>query len=249
MMRGERSAIFFISDFHAGLQDVQSEQLKLDRLERLFAIIKAEGRSLYILGDMLDYWLEFRHVIPKGFTRLFCLLSDLVRHNIEVYYVAGNHDFYLGRFFDEELGIKTLYGMHQFRFDGKTFMVAHGDGLGKGDTGYKLFARVTRNRFNLALFTGFHPDLAIGLMKRLSMLSRKHKPDNRVFDSDRLLDFAESLAKEKEFDYFLCGHNHVAGVKELAGGRKRYLNLGSWIEGSSPYGVFSGGVLQLKDLS
>jgi len=241
-------ASYFISDFHAGLQDEKTEQLKLDNLERLFAIIKAEGRSLYMLGDIFDYWLEFRHVIPKGFTRLFCLLSDLVRSQIEVIYVAGNHDFFLGRYFDDELGIRTLYGMHELQIDGSRFVIAHGDGLGKGDIGYKLFARVVRNRFNLALLSGFQPDLAIGLMKRLSQLSRKHKPDNRVFENDRLLNFAELLAKEKEFDYFLCGHNHVKGITELAGGRKTYVNLGSWIEGGTPYGVFRDGVFHLKEL-
>ena len=111
MKKQEMPAIFFISDLHFGLQDEKSEQLKMDNLERLFAIIKAEGRSLYMLGDIFDYWMEFRHLIPKGFTRFFCLLSDLVRHDIEVVYVAGNHDFSLGRYFDVELGIKTMYGM------------------------------------------------------------------------------------------------------------------------------------------
>ncbi len=194
MKKEEMPAIYFISDIHLGLQDDKSEQLKLDNLERLFAIIKAEGRSLYMLGDILDYWMEFRHVIPKGFTRFFCLLSDLVRHNIEVVYVAGNHDFYLGRYFDDELGIKTMYGMHELLYDGRTFIFAHGDGLGEGDLGYKLFARFIRNRFNLALLSGFHPDLAIGIMKMFSQLSRKHKPGDLVFETDRLLNFAESLA-------------------------------------------------------
>jgi UDP-2,3-diacylglucosamine hydrolase len=240
--------IYFISDLHLGLQDEKTEQLKLDNLERLFAIIKAEGRSLYMLGDILDYWMEFRHLIPKGFTRFFCLLSDLVRHGVEVFYVAGNHDFYLGRFFDDELGLKTMYGLQEKSIEGRKFIFAHGDALGKGDLGYKLFTRLVRNRFNLAMLSAFHPDLAIGLMKWLSQLSRTHKPGPRVFDNDRLLNFAESMAAEKDFDYFLCGHNHVRGVKELSTGRSRYVNLGTWIDGSSPYGVFSGGEFHLNVL-
>ena len=220
----------------------------MENLERLFAIIKAEGRSLYMLGDIMDYWMEFRHLIPKGFTRFLCLLSDLVRHNIEIVYVAGNHDFNLGRYFDDELGIKTLYGTNELLYDGHKFIFAHGDGLGPGDIGYKLFARLVRNRFNLSLLSGFHPDLAISLMKMLSQLSRRHKPADRVFAIDRLLNFAESLAAEKEFDYFVCGHNHVKGIRELPGGTSRYVNLGTWINGSLPYGVFHNGVFQLKEL-
>ncbi len=248
MNRGEKQAIFFISDLHIGLQDEKSELLKMENLERLFAIIKAEGRSLYMLGDIMDYWMEFRHLIPKGFTRVLCLLADLVRHNIEVVYVAGNHDFYLGRYFDDELGIKTLYGINELLCDGRKFIFAHGDGLGKGDYGYKLFARLVRNRFNLALLSGFHPDLAIGLMKMLSQLSRKHKHVDRVFEINRLLQVAESLAAEKDFDYFVCGHNHVKGITELSGGRSRYVNLGTWIDGTLPYGVFDDGIFQLREL-
>jgi len=240
-------ATYFISDIHIGLQDQKNEQLKLDNLERLFTIIKAEGRSLYMLGDILDYWMEFYHVIPKGFSRFISLLSDLVRHNIEVVYLAGNHDFYLGRYFDDELGVKTIYGMHERLIDGRKFLIAHGDGLGKGDIGYKLFARVVRNRFNLSLLE-FHPYLAIGLMKYLSRLSRKHKKVDRVFETDRLLNFAESLAAERKFDYFVCGHNHAQGLKELSVSPCRYINLGSWIEGKLPYGVFKNGVFQLKEL-
>jgi len=242
------SAIYFISDIHLGLQDEKIEQLKLEKIERLFAIVKAEGCSLYMLGDILDYWMEFHHVIPKGFTRFFCLLSDLVRHNIKVVYVAGNHDFYLGRFFDDELGIKTTCGMHELRLDGRKFVIAHGDGLGKGDLGYKLIASFIRNRFSISLLSSIHPDLAVAIMKGLSQLSRAHKPVNIVFETDRLLNFAESLAAEKEFDYFVCGHNHVKGVTELSTGTSRYVNLGTWIDGSSPYGVFKNGIFQLMEL-
>ena len=226
--------------------EIRAEQQAF-RNYRLFVIIKAEGRSLYMLGDILDYWMEFRHVIPKGFSRFLCLLSDLVSHNIEVVYVAGNHDFYLGRFFDDELGVKTIYGLHERLIDGRKFLIAHGDGLGKGDIGYKLFARVVRNRFNLSLLE-LHPDLAISLMKYLSRLSRNHKKVDRVFETDRLLNFAETLAAEKKFDYFVCGHNHVQGIMELSVSPCRYVNLGSWIDGSLPYGFFKNGVFQLKEL-
>ena len=138
--------------------------------------------------------------------------------------------------------------MHELLLDGRKFVIAHGDGLGKGDFSYKLFARFIRNRFNISFLSGMHPDLAIGIMKGLSQLSRAHKPVNLVFETDRLLNFAESLAAEKEFDYFVCGHNHVKGVRELSSGASKYINLGTWIDGSSPYGVFKNGFFQLMEL-
>jgi UDP-2,3-diacylglucosamine hydrolase len=243
------AATFFISDIHVGLQDKQSEELKLDNLERLFAIIRAEGRSLYMLGDIFDYWMEFRHLIPKGFTRFYCMLFDLVRSGIEVTYLAGNHDFYLGRFFDEELGVKTLYGVQDVVIDGSKFILAHGDGLGKGDIGYKLFAHLIRNPFNIALLTRFHPDFAIGIMKRYSRLSRDKKPGIDLLETDRLGNYAKSLAQEKDFDYFVCGHNHVHGITVLPGAARSYVNLGSWINGALPYGVFERGAFELRELS
>jgi UDP-2,3-diacylglucosamine hydrolase len=248
MKREEIRSTYFISDLHAGLQDRRSEQIKLDRLERLFALVRTEGRSLYMLGDILDYWMEFIHVIPKGFTRLFCLLSDLVRSGVEVVYLAGNHDFHLGRFFEDELGVHTLYGLQEVLIDGRKFILAHGDGLGKGDLGYKFFASVIRSPFNVALLSRFHPDLAIALMKGYSRLSREKKPDNRVFETDRLLDFAENLASERDFDYFICGHNHVRGITKLRNGAKTYMNLGSWIDGPPSCGIFLNGILELREI-
>ncbi|MEI6638116.1 MAG: UDP-2,3-diacylglucosamine diphosphatase [Chlorobium sp.] len=242
------AGIYFISDIHLGLQDDQSERRKLDKLEYLFSIIRSEGHSLYMLGDIFDYWLEFRHLIPKGFTRFLCLLSDLVRHNIDIVYVAGNHDFSLDRYFDEELGVKTMYGMNQLHLDGSRFIVAHGDGLGDGDIGYKIFSRFVRNRFNLSLLKGFHPDLALGLLKWLSQLSRTHKPVNIPLERDRLLHYAEVLVTERDFDYFICGHNHVKGIVELSDGSSRYVNLGTWIDGGSPYAVFRNGVVELREV-
>ncbi|ABL66346.1 UDP-2,3-diacylglucosamine diphosphatase [Chlorobium phaeobacteroides] len=244
----DMGATFFISDTHFGLQSQEDEDLKLEKLETLFAIIKAEGGSLYMLGDILDYWMEFHHVIPKGFTRFICLLSDLVRSHADVYYLAGNHDFFLGRFFDEELGVKTLYGVNSFTRDGKQFIVAHGDGLGEGDIGYKLFARFVRNRYFLGLFTGFHADLGVALMRKSSRFSRHHKQVNYTMEKDRLLNFAQSLVTKQEFDYFVCGHNHVRGEYLLSNGSSRYINLGSWIDGINSYGVFRDGALSLQEL-
>ena len=240
--------LYFLSDLHLGLQEPQAEQEKLERLETLFALIREQGGALYLLGDILDYWMEFRHVVPKGFTRFFCMLSGLVQSGVEVTWLAGNHDFYLGSFFDDELGVKTGYGLQEVRHDGKLFLVAHGDGLGEGDTGYKLFARFVRNRFNLGLLTAFHSDLATALMKRFSLLSRKHKKVDMRAESTRLLDFATALALERDFDYFVCGHNHSERIEKVHESGSTYANLGSWIEGRYQYGVYEQGQFRIRKL-
>ncbi|UWX57373.1 UDP-2,3-diacylglucosamine diphosphatase [Chlorobaculum sp. MV4-Y] len=240
--------LYFLSDLHLGLQEPQAEQEKLERLEKLFSLIREQGGALYLLGDILDYWMEFRHVVPKGFTRFFCMLSGLVRSGVSVTWFAGNHDFYLGSFFDDELGVKTCYGLQEVHHDGKLFLLAHGDGLGEGDLGYKLFARFIRNRFNLGLLTAFHSDLATALMKHFSLLSRKHKKVDMRAESTRLPDFAAALAQERDFDYFVCGHNHSERVQVVHESGSTYVNLGSWIEGRYQYGVYEQGQFRLEKL-
>jgi UDP-2,3-diacylglucosamine hydrolase len=242
------SALYFLSDLHLGLQEPQAEMKKLDQLDSLFSVIRNEGGALYLLGDILDYWMEYRHVIPKGFTRFFCMLSGLVRGGVEVTWLAGNHDFWLGRYFDEELGVKTLYGMHEVRHDGKLFLMAHGDGLGAGDTGYKLFARFVRLPFNLKVLTAFHADLATALLKRFSLLSRKHKKVDMQIEMTRLFDFATALARKRDFDYFVCGHNHSERLQVVHESGSTYVNLGSWIEGKYQYGVYEQGEFRLRQL-
>lgn len=241
-------ALYFVSDLHLGLQEPQAEAEKLERLETLFSTIITNGGSLFLLGDILDYWMEYRHVIPKGFTRFFCMLSGLVLSGVPVTWLAGNHDFYLGHYFDEELGVKTMYGLHEVQHDGRTFLMAHGDGLGEGDLGYKLFARFVRNRFNLGLLTAFHSDLSTALMRWFSRLSRKHKKSDRHVKSTRLIDFATSLAQERDFDYFVCGHNHAERLQVVHESGSTYVNLGSWIEGRYQYGVYEQGKFQLVKL-
>jgi len=240
--------LYFLSDLHIGLQEPQVEAEKLQRLETLFSIIRENGGALYLLGDILDYWMEFRHVVPKGFTRFFCMLSGLVRSGVEVTWFAGNHDFYLGTFFDDELGVKTCYGLQEVRHDGRTFLMAHGDGLGEGDLGYKLFSRFVRNRFNLGLLTGFHSDLSTALMRGFSRMSRKHKKVDMRVESTRLIDFATSLAMERDFDYFVCGHNHAERIQAVHESGSTYVNHVSWIEGRYQYGVYEQGNFRLVKL-
>ncbi len=241
--------LYFVSDVHLGLQDPDAEREKLDRLEALFSLVQRERGRLFLVGDILDYWMEYREVIPKGFSRFLCMLSSLSRSGIEVTYLAGNHDFWLGRYFDDELGVRTCYGLQEVRHDGKLFLVAHGDGLGEGDLGYKLFARFVRNRFNLGLLTGFHPDLSTSLMKKFSMLSRRHKPVDRKAEPRRLLDFATELARERVFDYFVCGHNHAERMEQVGESGCTYVNLGTWIEGQYPYGVYDEGLFQVRKVN
>ncbi|MCG8345550.1 MAG: UDP-2,3-diacylglucosamine diphosphatase [Chlorobiales bacterium] len=242
------SKSFFISDIHFGLQADHEENIKVERFRQLSGIISKEGGALYMVGDMLDYWMEFHHVIPKHFSRFFCLLEGLVRQGIDVHYYAGNHDFYLGDYFSSSLGVHTWYGMRESVIGGKKFVIAHGDGLDRSDIGYRFFVKFVRNRFNLSLLSTLQPDLAIAIMRYLSRLGRKHGGSNIHREADFLLQHADTMAGTNDFDYFVCGHSHLRSHKKLSNSHSEYINLGTWIDGEYPYGVFDGRTFSLEQL-
>ncbi len=239
---------FFISDIHLGLQDDHAEAGKIRHLEKLFDMVASDGEALYMLGDILDYWMEFRHVIPKYFSAFLCLLKELSGHDVRLYWFSGNHDFSLGRFFTDEYGVICLYGMHEMVIQQHRFMIGHGDGLDRSDIGYRLFVAMVRNRFNQFLLSSLQPDLAIAIMRTFSRLSRERNPSVSGHESDFLQQYADALVGEKDFDYFVCGHSHALKKTTLANARSHYINLGTWINGSYPYGIFDNGVFSLQEL-
>lgn len=237
---------YFFSDVHFGLQDRHLEAAKLNLMLELLDEIGQEGKRLYMVGDILDYWMEYQHVVPKGHIRFFAALYELVQSGVEVHYLAGNHDFYLGRYFDEELGVQTHYSTLVHDIDGKRFYILHGDGVGKGDTGYKIFRAVVRNNFNLRWFRWLHPDLGVGLMAFLSKLSRKHSYVEKDYgEQERLIIFANEELTRTPFDYFVCGHRHIVKLHLLHNQKSYYVNCGTWIGGMPTYAVFDGVEMKL----
>lgn len=239
---------YFISDLHLGLQSGVEENQKLARLEKLIAIAGNGPSEFYLVGDILDYWMEFRHVIPKYFSSFLCLLGELSRSSTAVHWFSGNHDFALGQMFTEEYGVHCHYGMKEMLVQGNRFIIGHGDGLDKRDIGYRIFVAMVRNRFNQRLLSGLHQDFSIGLMRYLSRLSRHKKKPSGASESDFLFQYADRLAGEQEFDYFVCGHSHMLRQERLHNGQAEYVNLGTWINGNYPYGIFTGGRFSLQEL-
>ncbi len=239
---------YFISDLHLGLQARIEEHEKLAHLEKLIGMAGQGSSELYLVGDILDYWMEFRHVIPRYFSSFLCLLEQLSRSGATVHWFSGNHDFALGRMFTDEYGVHCHYGMKEMQIQGKRFFIGHGDGLDKRDIGYRIFVAMVRNRFNQKLLSCLHQDFSIGLMRYLSRLSRHKKKPSGASESDFLFQYADRLAGEKDFDYFVCGHSHMLRQERLHNGQAEYVNLGTWINGSYPCGIFSDGRFSLQEL-
>jgi UDP-2,3-diacylglucosamine hydrolase len=242
--------IFFASDFHLGVDAPGNSSREREmRIARWLDAIAPQCGELYLVGDLFDYWFEYRSVVPKGYLRLLGRLANLRDQGVPVTFFTGNHDMWMFRYFEEELGIPVLREPVLREFQGKRFLIGHGDGLGPGDHGYKFIKAVFANRLCQWLFARIHPDTGIALMRYFSGKSRAATGDESQFlgaEKEWLVQFCEEEIKKTEVDYFIFGHRHLPIDHTLSDGRTRYINLGDWLRYNT-YAEFDGKEIVLKE--
>ena len=234
----DRKGIYFVSDVHLGLQVGDAAGREARFVAFLKSIPAETTRALFLLGDIWDFWYEYKYVVPKGSVRVFAALTELMDAGVEVFFFPGNHDMWCFHYF-EELGMKVLQQPYRFEADGKTFCVGHGDGLGPVPFGYRLMHAVFACRPIQALFSTLHPTLAFALGNAWSRRNRLSHPSYQFRGSDEpLYQFAEKYAAGHPVDYFIFGHYHAQVDLTLPSGA-RLLMTKSWIE-DSPYWYWDG---------
>jgi len=235
-------SIFFISDVHLGLHDRGREKEKEERLLSFLSHVEEHGEQLFIVGDLFDYWFEYKYVIPRGYHHTISKLARLVEKGIAVHYVAGNHDFWLKDFFPNDLGIPVYKNPFAMMLRGKKFYFHHGDGLALKDTGYRILKKILRNKFSIFLFSIVHPGITAPIAKGTSRSSREYTANKDYGETDGMLQFATEKIKEG-CDVVIMGHRHVPSSQKI--GRGTYINLGDWISYST-YAEFDGNTVELK---
>ncbi len=240
--------IYFASDFHLGVPGATSSAERERQIVRWLDQIAADAEAIYIVGDLFDYWFEYRAVVPKGYLRLLGKLAELRDRGLPVTFFTGNHDMWMFSYFQEELGIPVLREPVTREYGGKRFLIGHGDGLGPGDHGYKFIKKVFAHPVCQWLFARLHPNLGIGLMRYFSGQSREVTRGDELYlgaDREWLVQYCEEHLRQEEIDYFIFGHRHLPLDILLSNGTSRYLNLGDWLHYRS-YAVFDGTELELK---
>lgn len=227
----ERDTIYFASDFH--LDNSEKGKERELRVVAWLDSIKHNAKEIYLLGDVFDFWFEYKYVIPKGFSRLFGKLAELSDAGVDLHIFTGNHDVWMFDYFTEEFNaVVHREEIRITRFD-KTLIVGHGDGLGPGDHGYKFIKAIFTNRLCQRLFAALHPGLGVSLARFFSRKSRESTRDKDAIylgdDKEYLVRYCNSVNEKESIDYFIFGHRHMLLDKELANGG-RYLNLGAWFE-------------------
>ncbi len=217
---------FFVSDLHFGLQSKEKE----NELERKFVSFLEytleNAGELYILGDLFDYWFEYRRVIQKGYFRTFTALQNLTEAGIKVHYFVGNHDFMHRDFFEKEIGLTLHQKNFETTIDGKRFFLGHGDGLIANDYGYLFLKMILRNKFFQWIYSLIHPDFGIWLASLSSKTSRNYTEDKDYGEKDSLFEFAKKRI-DSGFNYVVFGHSHIRKVRKWGSGS--YINLGTWL--------------------
>ncbi len=240
--------IYFLSDFHLGAPDAMASRQREKRIVQFLESVRNTAAQIFIVGDMFDFWFEYKLVVPRGYTRLFGKLAELSDAGILIHFFVGNHDMWMRNYFETEFNIPVYYGPKQFEFNGKQFLIGHGDGQGPGDNGYKFLKKIFRNKICQWMFGVLPPYFGMGIANYFSRKSRElaGKKVEKFLGEDEewLIIFCKETLKKQHFDFFIFGHRHLP-IDFTLNENSRYINLGEWINYDS-YAVFDGSNTSLK---
>ncbi|ANI88754.1 UDP-2,3-diacylglucosamine hydrolase [Arachidicoccus ginsenosidimutans] len=240
--------IYFLSDFHLGAPDYEKSLLREKKIIAFLNSIKDEASEIFLMGDMFDFWYEYKKVVPKYFVRLLGKFGEISDSGVKIHFFIGNHDMWMNGYFEKELNIKTYSEPQHFEYNGKKLLIGHGDGLGPGDKGYKFLKKIFRNKFCNWLFGQLHPTWGIGLANYFSRKSREKTGDANAEwlgeDKEWLVIYCREILQKENIDYFIFGHRHYPVDLKL-NEESRYINLGDWITNFT-YAEFDGNDIKLK---
>lgn len=239
---------YFASDFHLGAPDYESSLEREKRIVAWLDEIKADVTELFILGDVFDFWFEYKNAVPRGYVRLLGKLAEISDAGIPIHWFIGNHDMWIFDYLPKELRVTMHKSPIRRELNGKKFYIGHGDGLGPGDYGYKFIKKIFRARLSQWLFARLHPNFGIGLANFFSSSSRKTNQEaDKIFlgkEKEWLAIYCEEIAAKEEIDYFIFGHRHLPIHLKLDNGGE-YFNIGDWITHFT-YGVLANDTFQIK---
>ena len=240
--------IYFLSDFHLGAPDATSSLVRERKIVSFLNYIQDDASAIFIVGDIFDFWYEYKTVVPKGNVRLLGKLAELTDKGLPIYFFVGNHDMWMKDYFQIELNIPIYFEPKIFEWNDKKFYIGHGDGLGPGDQGYKFIKKIFRNKLCQWLFGQLHPNWGIGLANYFSKKSREKTgtSDEHYLgeNAEWLILYCKEVLQKEHFDYFIFGHRHYP-IDFTLNEKSRYINLGDWIR-SFTYATFDGNIVELK---
>lgn len=244
--------VYFASDFHLGIPDYASSLIREKKIVAWLEMVSIDASEIFLMGDIFDFWFEYKTVIPKGYVRLLGKIAELTDRGIPIHLFRGNHDVWAFDYLEKEAGVHLHRKPVVKEFDGKKLFLAHGDGLGPGDGGYKFLKKVFEFKPNQFLFKWLHPDIGarMGLYfskkSRLANLSKEGKKETKIEPQDEMLyEYAKrKIIEYPDLDYLIFGHRHIP-MQLKVNEKTEMLILGDWISHFS-YGVFEDGKMSIR---
>jgi UDP-2,3-diacylglucosamine hydrolase len=245
----ETGKIYFASDFHLGLPAGSPPVEREKKVVAWLNSISPDAKEIFLLGDIFDFWWEYKLVVPRGFTRFLGTAAEITDSGIPIHFFTGNHDMWIGDYLSSECGFTIHTAPFTTVFNGKRFHLAHGEGLGTRDTGYKILLSIFRNKPLRVMYSALHPSIGVGIGHRWSLNSRLGKGITKEFlgeAKEDLIRYARSVLEKDKIDYFIFGHRHLAMTYSLQQ-ETEIIFLGDWIKNGS-YAVWDGNALTFKTL-
>ncbi len=241
----ERTKIYFVSDAHFGVDSRETSAYRENLFVEWLEEIKNDAAELYLLGDIFDFWFEYKYVVPRGFVQVFVKLKELSESGVKIKYFTGNHDMWVFDYLPQIIGAELIRDSVIRKIGDKKFCIAHGDGLGKFDRKYNMMKWMFHNKFFQFLFRWIHPDLGCRLALWCSKTSRKKHilPRNPDYESEFLVRYARQVLENEHCDFFVFGHRHISFQYKL-NEKSLFTNIGDWLFNFS-YAVFDGETLKL----
>lgn len=242
----EGKKAYFASDVHLGLYPYDKSALREKIFVKWLDGIKKDAGVLFLVGDIFDYWYEYRKVVGRGHVRFLGKLCEITDSGIPVYFFTGNHDVWVFDYLPSETGVKVFKNPIEIKINEKQFFIGHGDGIGPGDKGYKFLRKIFHSKFLQLLFSRLHPNFTYGIGQNWSKHSRYSKGLVLPFyglDKEYNILFAKEYIQKNEIDYFVFGHRHIPMDIKLSE-KSRLINLGEWINAYT-YAVFDGNDIEI----
>ena len=246
----DKQKIFFASDFHLGLPAGSPPIEREKKVVKWLKSIAPQAKEIYLLGDVFDFWWEYKLVVPRGFTRFMGTVAEITDSGIPVHFFTGNHDMWITDYLVKECGIIPHTEPVTLTIDGKKFHLAHGEGLGTNDSGYKILLAIFRNKLLRSMYSALHPSIGIGIGLKWSLSSRLGKGIKKEFlgeEKEDLMRYAKGILEKDNIDYFIFGHRHLE-MKYILSNGTEIVFLGDWIKSGS-YADWDGSALKFTILT
>ena len=227
----ENKKLYFASDFHLGIPNKEESLKREKKIIEWLEYISNDASAIFLVGDVFDFWFEYKTVVPKSFVRFQAKLASLVDQGIDIFLFTGNHDMWMIDYLHQELGVKILHEATSFNISGKQFFVGHGDGLGPGDTLFKIIKKIFKSPIFRWMFRWLHPDIGVRiaqLWSRRSRIANGELDEKFEGDKERLWQFCKSQNTKMHHDYYIFGHRHLPLELDVSE-KSTYFNLGEWV--------------------